>query len=387
MTRVAALRDVAEVERNPIKPEQITAGELFVGLENIESSGGFVAVEGVDAGEIASTKFRFSPEHILYGKLRPYLSKIARPSFSGICSTDILPVRPGPEIDRAYLYYFLRQPDMVRFATARCTGANLPRLSPKELEAFEIPLPPLEEQKRIAAILDKADAIRRKRQQAIELTDQLLRSVFLEMFGDPVTNPKGWMKASLRECAEIFSDGPFGSNLKSSHYQESGIRVIRLQNIGVNKLVDDDRAFVSPEHYKTIAKHTCLPGDIVVATLGDPNVRACILPSSINKAINKADCVQFRVSASSGNAEYFCALLNSSPFMTLVSHLLHGQTRTRVSMGTLREIEVPVPPLKLQDQFRTVVGKIHRLSTNCSEHEAEVVTMASSLGARAFAQT
>ena len=68
---------------------------------------------------------------------------------------------------------------------------------------MEIPLPPLEEQKRIAAILDKADALRRKRQQAIDLTDRLLRSIFLDMFGDPVTNPKGWEVEPLEHIGQI----------------------------------------------------------------------------------------------------------------------------------------------------------------------------------------
>src|SRR5690606_13505767 len=116
---------------------------------------------------------------------------------------------------------------------------------------------PLPEQKRIAAILDKADAIRRKRQQAIQLADDFLRAVFLNMFGDPVTNPKGWPRAALPDVAEKFTDGPFGSNLKSSHYVEEGVRVIRLQNIGVGSLLDDDLAFISEEHYQSLPRNHC----------------------------------------------------------------------------------------------------------------------------------
>jgi type I restriction enzyme S subunit len=74
----------------------------------------------------------------------------------------------------------------------------MPRVSMKIFWEHEIPLPPLEEQKRIVTILDKADAIRQKRQQAIALADDFLRSVFLDMFGDPVTNPKGWERIRVR---------------------------------------------------------------------------------------------------------------------------------------------------------------------------------------------
>ena len=211
------LEDIATIERDGIAATEIQRGTLYVGLEHIDSDGAFVGVEPVDAGELASNKFRFGPDHILFGKLRPYLKKTARPNFEGICSTDIVPVRPGPELDRDYLFHFLRHPKVVEQAVLRCAGANLPRLSPRDLARFEVPVPPLSEQRRIAGILDKADAIRRKRKEAIALTEELLRSAFLEMFGDPVTNPKSWpvkplgelLQAPLRNGLSPASGGKF----------------------------------------------------------------------------------------------------------------------------------------------------------------------------------
>jgi type I restriction enzyme, S subunit len=178
------LKDVAIIERKNVKPENISGDTIFIGLEHMTSVGGFTNIETVQAGEIASNKFSFNSSHILYGKLRPYLRKITRPEFSGICSTDILPILPCSEMDRDYLYHYLRQQEYVDLATTRSSGANLPRISPKTLETFPISFPPLEEQKRIAAILDKADRVRRKRQEAIRLTEELGRSIFLDMFGD-----------------------------------------------------------------------------------------------------------------------------------------------------------------------------------------------------------
>ena len=96
------------------------------------------------------------------------------------------------EVDERYLYHWvvsMKTQHALRYCGRQTT--NISNMSFEQALAIEIPLPPLEEQKRIAAILDKADAVRRKRQQAIELADQFLRSVFLDMFGDPVTNPKG----------------------------------------------------------------------------------------------------------------------------------------------------------------------------------------------------
>lgn len=211
------LEEVATIERDGIAATEIRRGTLYVGLEHIDSDGAFIDVKPVDAGELASNKFRFGPDHILFGKLRPYLRKTARPHFEGICSTDIVPVRPGPELDRDYLFHFLRHPKVVEQAVLRCAGANLPRLSPRDLATFEVPVPPPPEQRRIAGILDKADAIRRKRKEAIALTEELLRSAFLEMFGDPVTNPKSWpvkplgelLQAPLRNGLSPASGGKF----------------------------------------------------------------------------------------------------------------------------------------------------------------------------------
>lgn len=188
----ARLGDVAAIDRHLIQPTDIKGGAVYVGLEHIESGGKTITPKHVQHGDLASTKFAFTPDHVLYGKLRPYLAKIALPDFSGICSTDILPVLPGADLDRRYLCHYLRQPKVVEHANSLTAGANLPRLSPSALANFQIPLPPLPEQKRIASILDKADDIRRRRGEAIGLNEDFLRSLFLEMFGDPVTNPKGW---------------------------------------------------------------------------------------------------------------------------------------------------------------------------------------------------
>src|SRR5262249_30138540 len=143
------------------------------------------------------------------------------------------------------------------------TGATREAITKRQIQDFEIPLPPLEEQQRIAAILDQADGLRRKRRETVNRVHGLHRAAFLEMFGDPATNPKAWTTRTLGAVSIRFSDGPFGSNLKSEHYVEAGVRVIRLQNIGVGEFDDDDKAFISRDHFAGLQKHACLPGDIL----------------------------------------------------------------------------------------------------------------------------
>ncbi|MCY3849440.1 MAG: restriction endonuclease subunit S [Acidimicrobiaceae bacterium] len=183
---IARLHDVATIERNAVSVDQIQGGEFYVGLENVTSDGVFENVVTAGKAGLKSNKFAFTEDHVLYGKLRPYLAKISAPDFAGICSTDILPIRPGARLDRRYLLHYLRTPTMVTHAASNAVGINLPRLNPKALESFQIPLPPIEEQRRIAAVLDAAETLRAKRRQALATFDTLTRAIFISMFGDPI---------------------------------------------------------------------------------------------------------------------------------------------------------------------------------------------------------
>lgn len=125
-------------------------------------------------------------------------------------------LRPKKRLDLRYLWHWLGSVEGTLLAKGR--GATFLQVNRRDISELEIPLPPLPDQWRIAAILDKADALHRKRERAIELLDSLTQSIFLEMFGDPALNPNDFPLHSFREISTKISDGPFGSNLKSSHY-------------------------------------------------------------------------------------------------------------------------------------------------------------------------
>ena len=186
---------------------------------------------------------------------------------------------------------------------------------------------------------------------------ELVKSRFIEMFGDPVLNPLGWETASIRDTSELISDGPFGSNLKSSHYVSDGIRVIRLGNIGAGKFLDDDKAYISEEHYETLKKYTCHAGEIVIGTLGEPNLRACLIPEDIAILVNKSDCVHFIPKADMLNNSYACAYLNTDGALQLAQGSLHGQTRSRIAMSQVAALPIMLPPLGLQNQFADFVAQ------------------------------
>ncbi len=288
-------------------------------------------------------------------------------------------LRPLNSVDIPFLCRQLEYYDVTPFITGTTRG----KLTKTSASQIPVTLPPLPEQKRIAAILDKADAIRRKRAQALQLADEFLKAAFLDMFGDPVTNPKGWPERKLMALAQHMTDGPFGSNLKTEHYTDSGVRVIRLQNIGTGKFIDEDKAFVSEAHFDSLSRNHCFPGDVLIGTLGDPNLRACILPPCIKQALNKADCVLFRPSTNV-LPDYVCWLLNTGGVLHKVAGHIHGQTRSRISSGQLKSLMVPMPPKELQKAFGSLCSHHAAFCQNLESASTECCNAFNSLVQRAF---
>ena len=148
---VKKLGDVCQLD----KSQGIYKNLPYVGMENIESnSARFIG--SIEPQSVKSSTFKFTPEHILYGRLRPYLNKVLAPEFEGHCSTEIFPIKTSEYLDRNFLLYWFLMESTVKLINATCTGARMPRANMNVVFEFEFPTPPLAEQKRIVAILDEA---------------------------------------------------------------------------------------------------------------------------------------------------------------------------------------------------------------------------------------
>ncbi len=382
------LGEVAKLDRQNIKPELISSGTLYIGLEHINNDGGFNDFQLVEPGELASNKFSFTKNHILYGKLRPYLKKIARPDFSGICSTDIIPILPSQEIDKDFLFYCLRQPQYIDLATTRSSGANLPRISPKELEKFPIVFPPIAQQKRIAAILDKADAVRRKRREAIRLTEELLRSTFLEMFGDPITNSKGWDLVTFADlCPEkgLIVDGPFGSTLKPNNYTDSGVRVIRNFNVNDAGFDDSHFVYISEKKFQEISRSEVKPGDLLISTKGTVG-DICLMPDLSGKSVLSATgTVRIRLVNAGLLGNFAAAQMIQPNYKRYIQKIASGSNQKYLNLASIRKMKLIKPPISLQEKFIIVQKKIDRILVKRRASYAEFDNFCNALLQRAFA--
>lgn len=153
---IVALGEVAHIDRTVVNPITLSPETPYIGLEHIRKGGQRFSFSSVEESAVTSTKHVFTQEHVLMGKLRPNLAKVILPQASGVCSTDILPLRVGDQLDKSFLRYHLLRPEVVDWVSVRAAGANLPRISPKALAEMPVPCPDLNEQRRIVAILDRA---------------------------------------------------------------------------------------------------------------------------------------------------------------------------------------------------------------------------------------
>ena len=153
--KLRCLCDLCTYDRKTVTPSNPLAQTLaYIGLENVESNSGRIMLNTGDSssGQVKGNSYRFDARHVLYSKLRPYLNKVVLPEFSGRCSTELIPLLPGP-IDREYLAWYLRRPETVYYAMRSKTGSRMPRTDMKAFMQMPVLLPPLSEQKRIAALL------------------------------------------------------------------------------------------------------------------------------------------------------------------------------------------------------------------------------------------
>ncbi|MEX1024245.1 MAG: restriction endonuclease subunit S [Planctomycetota bacterium] len=174
----------------------------------------------------------------------------------------------------------------------------------------------------------------------------------------------GWCWASIDQLADdqqsnALTDGPFGSHLKSAHYEPLGPRVIRLQNIGDGVFVDA-HAHISQEHYKRLIKHAALPDDVVIASLGQELPRACLVPEWLGEAVVKADCLRFAVKRGLMLPHFAMHALNSPGARKHAEDLIHGVGRPRIGLTLLRSFPVPLPPLSEQAR---IVAEVERLQS------------------------
>ncbi len=302
------------------------------------------------------------------------------------CNQAIAIIRVKDILDKKYLKYWLNTPDAnTQISSAKVT-ATISNLSLGQIKELKIPLPSLEEQKRIAAILDKADAIRRKRQQAIALTDQFLRSVFLDLFGDPVTNPKGWKIAPLSTIVSALEGG------KNVNPDESGNltlnRVLKVSAVTSGIFLPEESKPL-PDNFEPPKSYFVKKGDLLISRANTTELIGAtafvtetpgniVLPDKIWRFIWKDE--------NNIHPLYVHYLFRQSHIRREISIRSSGTSGSmkNIPKPKLLEILVPMPPVSEQNKFGTMVEKVINTNGKLSVSHREITILFNSLIQRAF---
>ena len=190
--------------------------------------------------------------------------------------------------------------------------------------------------------------------------DSLVKSRFVEMFGDPVANPMGWGVSTIKKTAVTYGDGPFGSSLKSADYVPSGVRVIRLGNVMRGRFSEKDQSYVSYEKFESLKRYECIPGEVIIATLGDPILRACIVPDFGVPSIHKADCMYYETDKEKVLPVFAMCAINHPSMLRRALLYSHGQTRARINSTQAGNLPMVLPPIALQKEFVSFVAQVDK---------------------------
>jgi type I restriction enzyme S subunit len=354
-------------EINPRLPKGTDEAQevSFLGMASVSEDGYLLDEELRVLSDTKKGFTYFAKGDVLLAKITPCFEngKCLRPNQItnniGFGSTEFHVIRASEEhLDSKYLFYMLWSDHFRLYGRSSMSGAaGQKRVSADFIKGYQIPLPPLKEQKRIAAILDKADNLRLKRQQAIQLADEFLRAVFLDMFGDPVTNPNGF---DLRMLGEFYCDkkngtkcGPFGSALKKGEYVGKGVPVWNMGNITLKgDFIDEPSLWITEQKFRDLEGYSVSQGDVIISRAGTVG-KMGVVRSKDTSSIISTNLIRVRFGKRL-LPEYFVCLMTYCKGR--VGRLKTGPDGafTHMNTGILDNLEFPYPSIDLQRKYLAI---------------------------------
>jgi type I restriction enzyme S subunit len=294
-------------------------------------------------------------------------------SFSGVTnyifSTGFVVIRSSENVNKSFLTHFLKSNLFQDEKDKLCTGATQKAINNQNIEKLKFLLLPLATQKRIAEILDAADALRRKDQELLKKYDELAQGIFIDMFGDPVKNEKGWDVNKGRDVVKVLG----GAAFKSTDYKDDGIPLIRIGTINKGYFDKSQIVFLPYDFAISHERYIVRPKDLLITLTGtvgkddygnvyvmEEHFNQYLLNQRVAKLVVKQDCLMTR---------FFEFLLKQKEIKAELTGVSRGVRQANISNEDIYNLDVITPPMVLQDDFvnriNSVYGQIE-ISTSSS---------------------
>lgn len=362
MARQVRLRDVVEINPGAVSNGPAHEAVLFLAMADVSEDGCISTVRKRPWAEVSRGYTSFRSGDVLLAKITPCFEngKAAivekLPTNLGFGSTEFHVLRPSPEIDVRFLFHLIWNPGFRRAGASRMTGsAGQKRLPTAFLADFAFALPSLAEQQRIATILDKAHNLKRTRQSANHLVNDFLRAIYLDMFGDPVTNPKGWRVERLSDVGTL--DRGVSKHRPRNEPSLLGGNHPLIQTGEVANCDGYIRTYTSTYSDKGLQQSKLWPAGTLCITIaasiaktGILRFDACFPDSVVGFSASEPSIVEY--------VRFWLSFLQK-----MLEENAPESAQKNINLAILRDLEIPLPPISLIRKFTSVVVATESIKT------------------------
>ncbi|WP_372923170.1 restriction endonuclease subunit S [Roseovarius sp.] len=398
MTELVPLGEFANVfnGKTPAKSDQRSAGHPVLKIKDVDETGEFRGTfESFVDPEFAERhiKKRVVANDILVLNAAHNADYVGSKTYKAQRSVDgavatgewLIARSSDTRLHQDYLWHWFQAP-ATRFQIRRLVKGI--HLYPRDVAAMRIPLPPVEEQRRIAAILDKADAIRRKRQQALALADDFLKSAYVHLVGHRNPAYADWKPETIEKLAQdkkgAIRSGPFGSALLHSEFVDEGIAVLGIDNAVQNQFAWGQRRFITEEKYEELRRYRVFPGDVIITIMGTTG-RSAVVPDDIPEAITTKHLASITCDTSKILPEVLSFAIHSDPMIIRqIKQHNKGAIMDGLNLGIIKKLVLPKPPMKLQQRFADALRSVSKHKQQISAELGDGTELFASLSQRAF---
>ena len=281
---------------------------------------------------------------------------------------------PNDTVDISYLAYAMEHMDLAKYFT----GATIPHIYFKDYQKEELPLPILDEQRKIAAVLDKVSDLIAKRRQQLDKLDLLIKSRFVEIFYNTTGNAN-WPIVTMADISTDMRTGPFGSALHHDEFVETGIFVLGIDNAVENRFSYNRMRYITEEKYEQLKRYTVRPGDVIITIMGTVG-RSAIIPDNIPKAINTKHLACLTIDRSKAQPTFICSAFQMHPE---IRQQLTGQAKGAIMDGLnltiIKKLCFKLPPIEMQNKFVEFFNLTENTKTTISRSLEKLETLKKAL--------